>query len=103
MGMRMYIAGPEAAIWQTVQLAKDNGVINEEIAVEARGSFARRVTCTHCTETTSNVTTNIYTCTGCGLTLLVYDHFSRLLSAYMGFRVDAEIPGDLPEKVEMYR
>jgi hypothetical protein len=103
MGLRLYIAGPERIIWQAVKLASDKGMVEDEIAVEARGSFARRVTCSHCATMAEPVTTNIFDCEGCGQTLVVNDHFSRRLAAYMGFRADAETPGNLPEKVELYR
>ena len=103
MGLRLYMAGPERTIWQAAQVARDSGMQDEEFVMEACGSFARRVTCTHCTATAEKVTTNIFKCDGCGQTLIVNDHFSRRLAAYMGFRADAEIPGDFPEKVELYR
>jgi dimethylamine monooxygenase subunit C len=34
--------------------------------------------------------------------LLVRDHFSRRLGAFMGVKVDAEEPGLHPETVELY-
>lgn len=103
MGSRLYLAGPERIIWQAAQIARESGMQDEEILLEARGSFARRVSCTHCATTAEKVTTNIFECAGCGQTLVVYDHFSKRLAAYMGFRADAETPGEFPEKVELYR
>jgi hypothetical protein len=38
----------------------------------------------------------IITCPGCGASLFVRDHFSRRLAAFMGVKVDAEVPGDIP-------
>jgi hypothetical protein len=37
--------------------------------------------------------TNIVQCVGCERWLLVRDHYSRRLAAYMGVMVDAEVPG----------
>jgi ferredoxin-NADP reductase len=50
----------------------------------------------HCRETTEDVRTNIVRCVGCDRWLLVRDHYSRRLAAYMGVMVDAEAPGELP-------
>lgn len=103
MGMRLYVAGPEQFVWDVVAVAKDYGLLDEELHIEARGTYARRVTCSHCKANTENVITNIVDCAGCGLKLFVYDHFSRRLRAYMGFRVDAEVHGEFPAEVEVFR
>ena len=103
MGFRFYCAGPEQFIWDAASMATRAHVHEQQMQVEGRGSEARRVTCTHCGAFTSDVTTNIVPCSGCGLHLFLYDHFSRRLRAYMGFRVDAEIPGELPEVVEVFK
>lgn len=103
MGFRLYCAGPEQFIWDVASMATKGHVHEQQMQVEGRGSQARRVTCTHCGAFTSDVTTNIVPCAGCGLHLFVYDHFSRRLRAYMGFRVDAEAPGELPEIEEVFK
>ena len=36
------------------------------------------------------------TCSGCGLSLLVRDHFSRRIGAFQGVCIDAEVPGTAP-------
>jgi len=41
-------------------------------------------------------------CAGCGRHLLVRDHFSRRLAAYMGVMADAEAPGELPPIQEVF-
>jgi dimethylamine monooxygenase subunit C len=38
----------------------------------------------------------------CSRWLLVRDHYSRRLAAYMGVMVDAEVPGVLPPLVEVF-
>jgi hypothetical protein len=42
------------------------------------------------------VTTNIVQCKDCNRWLLVRDHYSSRLAAYMGVMVDAEAPGSVP-------
>ena len=66
------------------------------------GNSARRVYCIHCQASNENVTTNIVQCIGCGRHLLVRDHYSRRLAAYMGVMADAEAPGELPPIEERF-
>lgn len=102
MGTRLYVAGMEGFIWAVVGIAREAGMSEDEIQMERRGSLARPVSCVHCKTTHPRVTTNIYQCPGCGLHLLVRDHFSRRLGAYQAVCVDAEAPGVLPEVEEIY-
>jgi hypothetical protein len=73
----------------------------DEIRAEASGTLARRVYCVHCRATTEEVSTNIVECQ-CRRWLLVRDHYSRRLAAYMGVMVDAEAPGELPPIKRVY-
>ncbi|HQU42797.1 MAG TPA: dimethylamine monooxygenase subunit DmmA family protein [Pirellulales bacterium] len=66
------------------------------------GSAARRVYRIHCKTSHENVKTNLVPCTGCGRQLLVRDHYSRRLAAYMGVMADAESPGKLPPVQERF-
>jgi hypothetical protein len=43
-----------------------------------------------------DVKETIAVCPGCGSSLQVRDHFSRRLAAFMGVKVDAETPGNIP-------
>jgi len=102
MGTRLYVSGTEGFIGQVVQLAIAHGIDHRSVLTEHRGSLARRVQCIHCKGFTENVTTNIAACAHCGLNLLVRDHFSRRLGAFMGVCVDAEAPGELPPVQEIF-
>ena len=102
MGTRLYVSGTEGFIGQVVQLALAHGIDHHSILTEHRGSLARRVQCVHCKGFTDNVSTNIATCAHCGLSLLVRDHYSRRLGAFMGVCADAEAPGELPPVQESY-
>jgi len=66
------------------------------------GAPARRVYCIHCRATTEEVRTNIVSCVDCKRWLLVRDHYSRRLAAYMGVMADAESPGELPPVREVF-
>ncbi len=103
MGTRLYVAGPESFIGTAMQLALRFNLNQDEIRAEECGTLARRVHCVHCRATTEEVRTNIVRCVGCGLWLLVRDHYSRRLAAYMGVMVDAEVPGERPPMVEVFR
>jgi dimethylamine monooxygenase subunit C len=102
MGTRLYVAGPESFIGLVMKIALEFNLNKDEIRAEECGTLARRVYCIHCRATTENVRTNIVTCTGCARWLLVRDHYSRRLAAYMGVMVDAEAPGELPPVKEVF-
>ncbi len=96
MGTRLYIVGPESFIGAAMQVVQLYNMNSDEVQAEHCGSAARRVYCVHCRTSQENVTTNIVKCSGCGVWLLVRDHYSRRVAAYMGAKADAEAPGNLP-------
>jgi predicted RNA-binding Zn-ribbon protein involved in translation (DUF1610 family) len=96
MGTQIYIAGTEGFIGQVMQVALDHGIDFNSLKTEHRGSEARRVQCVHCKGFTENVHTSPFTCSHCGLSLLVRDHYSRRLAAFQGVCIDAEEPGTAP-------
>ncbi len=102
MGTRVYLAGPEGFIGPALRIALDFNLNKDEIRAEALGSLSRRLYCVHCRTITEAVRTNIAQCDGCGRWLLVRDHYSRRLAAYMGVMADAEAPGELPEIREVF-
>ncbi len=102
MGTRLYLAGTEGFIGQTMKVALDQNIDFNSIRTEHRGSTARRVQCVHCKGITDNVKTSPYTCAHCGLNLMVRDHYSRRLAAFQGVCIDAEEPGTAPPPVEMF-
>ena len=97
MGTRVYISGTEGFIGQAMHVALDLGIDFNSIRTEHRGSTARRVQCVHCKGITDNVTTSPFTCSHCGLPLLVRDHYSRRYAAFQGVNIDAEVPGSAPK------
>ena len=103
MGLRLYICGSEIFLWRVANLARAAGMHKSEYSMQLIGSKARRVYCPHCKTTSEEVTTDIHECVGCGLSLVNCDHFSREMGAYLGFRVDAEAHGEIPERKELYR
>jgi ferredoxin-NADP reductase len=102
MGTRLYVAGPESFIGLVMKIALEFNLNKDEIRAEECGTMARRVYCIHCRVTTENVRTNIVRCVECERWLLVRDHYSRRLAAYMGVMVDAEAPGELPPLKEVF-
>ncbi|MEP6546230.1 MAG: dimethylamine monooxygenase subunit DmmA family protein [Gammaproteobacteria bacterium] len=102
MGTRLYVAGPESFIGLVMKIALEFNLNKDEIRAEECGSLARRIYCIHCRATTEDVRTNIVCCVGCARWLLVRDHYSRRLAAYMGVMVDAEAPGELPAVKEIF-
>ncbi|CAN7725663.1 dimethylamine monooxygenase subunit DmmA family protein [Rhizobium leguminosarum] len=102
MGTRLYLSGTEGFIGQAMLVALDYGTDHASVITEHRGSLARRVQCVHCKGITDDVTTSPFTCSHCGLPLLVRDHYSRRLAAFQGVNIDAEEPGSAPDPEELF-
>jgi dimethylamine monooxygenase subunit C len=102
MGLRVYISGTEGFIGQAMQVALNHGIDFNSIPTEHRGSEARRVQCVHCKGITENVRTQPFTCSHCGLPLLVRDHYSRRIGAFQGVSIDAEEPGTAHPPEELF-
>jgi len=100
-GLQIYLAGTEGLMGQAMREAMELGYPFQSIQTEHRGSKARRMQCVHCKGITEDVTTDPFECSHCGLNLFVRDHYSRRLAAFQGVRVDAEDPGNVPDKVEI--
>jgi dimethylamine monooxygenase subunit C len=85
-----------------MKIALEFNLNKDEIRAEECGTLARRIYCIHCRAVTESVRTNIVQCIGCARWLLVRDHYSRRLAAYMGVMADAEAPGELPPLKEVF-
>jgi dimethylamine monooxygenase subunit C len=96
MGLRLYVTGSEPFVWDAARVAIEAGMGREEMRLFATGKPVRRVSCVHCRTINPGVTTTLVTCAGCGVTLTVRDHFSRVHNAWMGVQCDAEVPGEVP-------
>jgi hypothetical protein len=96
VGLRLYAIGSEAFIWDAHNVALGAGLDKAEIFTHQAGPLVRRVYCTHCRTMIEDVAVNIIPCPACAAHLFVRDHFSRRLAAFMGVKVDAEAPGDIP-------
>jgi dimethylamine monooxygenase subunit C len=103
MGTRLYLAGTEGLIGQSMRVAIEAGIDPASIVTEHRGSLNRRVQCVHCKGITENVTHQPAVCSHCGLTLFVRDHYSRRIAAFQGVCIDAEEPGMIPPAEEIFR
>ena len=96
VGLRLYAIGSEAFIWDAANIAIAAGLGHGEVFTHQAGPKLRRVYCTHCRTMIEDVTVNIVPCPVCEASLSVRDHFSRRLAAFMGVKVDAEVPGEIP-------
>ena len=101
MGTRLYLAGSESFLGSAMQVATHFDMNRDEVLREHSGTLVRRVWCVHCDTYTENVTQRVYDCPGCGVTLVVRDHYSRRLAAFQAVKADAEVPGELPEAEEL--
>lgn len=101
MGLRLYLAGSESFIGMAMKVARQFDLNADEVLREHCGSLVRRVWCVHCDSYNENITQRVFACTGCGKPLVVRDHYSRLMGAFMGVQGDAEVPGELPEPSDL--
>ena len=101
-GTVLSIAGPEQEVWQCFRIGRECGMALARIRPMLAGSARRTVYCVHCKALTPDVTRSTLSCSGCGQRLLVRDHFSRHLAAFVGVRVDAEVPGEFPDSEQLY-
>jgi hypothetical protein len=90
MGTAIYIAGSESFLGEAAQRAANYGIAFASLRTELRGSMARRVQCVHCKSTAEQVVTTTVTCPHCQRRLMVRDHYSHRLNAFMGVSMDAE-------------
>jgi hypothetical protein len=90
MGTAIYLAGAESFIGEAALRAVAHGIAFSSLRTEVRGSLARRVQCVHCKSTTEQVLTTTVICSHCQRRLMVRDHYSHRLNAFMGVSMDAE-------------
>lgn len=96
VGLRLYAVGSEAFIWDAHNIGQQAGLGRAEMFLTRAGRLTRRVCCVHCKTMIQEVQHTVTPCPGCGAALEVRDHFSRRLAAFIGVRVDAEVPGEVP-------
>lgn len=101
MGTRLYLSGSESFIGTAMQVANAFDLNRDEVLREHSGTLVRRVWCVHCDTYTENVTQRLFKCPGCGVDLIVRDHYSRRLAAFQAVKADGEVPGELPEAEEL--
>lgn len=91
VGTHLYVCGEESFIWQVQALAHQAGLLDEEMSLFKVGQ-RRKLYCVHCSTLQDVDGAGEVSCTGCGVKLLVRNHFSRRLGAYMGVCLDADDP-----------
>lgn len=91
-GAQLYLLGPEALIWSLFNLARSMGLQPEEISLLRAESAARPVYCVHCAGLQQAGPGPETDCPHCGVRLLVREHFSQRLGAYMGVCANAQQP-----------
>lgn len=101
MGTVLYLAGSETFLARAMQVANAFDLKSDEVLREHCGSLARTVVCMHCQAMNEQVTRRVFACWGCGEALVVRDHYSQRLGAFMGVKADAEAPGEFPPDEEL--
>lgn len=91
VGSRVYVCGDEAFAWRIYRLARNSGLLAEEIELIKTGS-RRELYCVHCATLQTIGSEQDVACRHCGVQLLVREHFSRRLGAYMGVCLNPDQP-----------
>lgn len=91
-GTHLYLSGTEQQVWQLYNTACAHGMHPQEISVQRSAESLSPVYCVHCSTYQETGDTGLTTCVHCGVHLVIRDHFSRLLGAYMGVVADADRP-----------
>ncbi len=91
VGLRLYVCGEESFLWQVQALARQAGLLEAEIEL-FRTAGSRKVYCVHCSTMQTVGPVGETVCEGCGVRLLVREHFSRRLGAYQGVCLNADDP-----------
>lgn len=91
VGSRLYVCGDESFLWRVYRLARNSGLLSEEIELVRAGS-RRELYCVHCAHLQSIGGEGEVICQGCGVHLLVREHFSQRLGAYMGVCLNPDQP-----------
>ncbi len=92
-GLRLYVFGGEAFVWDMFRVALQSGLDADEIFLHPDVG-RRRVQCIHCKTVAEEVAAPELDCPGCGLRLLVRDHFSRRLAAFQGVAMRGATRGE---------
>jgi DNA-directed RNA polymerase subunit RPC12/RpoP len=90
-GTRLYAVGDESFLWQAQRTARQAGLLVDEIELFKQGT-RRRLYCVHCSGFQDVADEGECTCSHCGLRLLVREHFSQRLGAYMGVCLNPDQP-----------
>lgn len=98
---QFYLLGREQFIWRAQEYLRELGVPDAICSTERCGTVERDVYCVHCRHITPSVTRSPVECGQCQKLLHVYDHFSKRLCAYMGFKVNAECEEEIPPTREL--
>ncbi len=93
MGTAIYVTGSASFIAETVNLAAGYGVSPTALMTDLRGGAGKRVQCVHCKSFVAEVVTATVTCPVCRINLMVRDHYSHRLGAFMGVSCEAEQAG----------
>ncbi|GBL54977.1 hypothetical protein SAMN05216577_105115 [Pseudomonas citronellolis] len=92
VGLQLLLWGDEAFLWPLHALARQAGLLPDEIHLLRQGGAARTLYCVHCGTLQSAGAADHHDCRQCGVRLEVRRHFSQRLGAYLGVCADADHP-----------
>jgi hypothetical protein len=92
IGTQVYLLGRQAQIWVLYEAAREVGMQPDEITVLRVEGSPRALYCVHCGVVQDISGESVVDCVGCGVILLVRQHFSSRLGAFMGVCADADHP-----------
>lgn len=91
VGTRLYVCGDESFLWRIRGIAVRAGLQDDELELIRVGS-RRQLYCVHCSTLQEISDETEIVCAKCRVRLMVREHFSRRLGAYMGVCIDPDHP-----------
>lgn len=92
VGLHLELHGDEAFIWSLRGVAREAGLLAEEITLQCCETDRRMLFCVHCASLQAGTCADLQPCRHCGVLLEVRRHFSERLGAYLGVCADADQP-----------
>lgn len=92
VGLHLELHGDEAFIWTLHAVARNAGLLNDEIVLHCTREEGRTLFCVHCATLQTGTAATLQACAHCGVVLEVRRHFSERLGAYLGVCADADQP-----------
>lgn len=92
MGLQLYACGAPGFLGRVTRLAREAGLVSDNIQAELSGVPALAAQCAHCKTIHDPVSAEIIWCDGCSHWLIIRQHYSRRLGACQAVWIEPTDP-----------